>query len=103
MRMDAIDLAGRTDLDALAALLAGARLVLVNDTGVSHLAAAVETPSVVAFMVTDPARWAPLDGDLHRALVRPSVVDVLREAGELLTSGVASRPACASSPGTSTR
>jgi ADP-heptose:LPS heptosyltransferase len=68
MRMPYLDLAGRTDLGALAALLAGARLVVGNDTGISHLAAALQIPSVVVFSTSDRARWAPLDGDRHRAV-----------------------------------
>ena len=54
-----IDMSGRTTLGALAALLAGARMVLCNDSGVSHLAAALATPSVVPCCASDPARWAP--------------------------------------------
>jgi ADP-heptose:LPS heptosyltransferase len=70
MRQEAVDLAGRTDLGALAALMQGAALVVCNDTGVSHLAAALKTPSVVIFAASDPERWAPLDGRLHRAVGR---------------------------------
>jgi ADP-heptose:LPS heptosyltransferase len=60
--------AGETSIGGLAALLAAMKLLVTNDTGVSHLAAAVRTPSVVLFGPTDPARWAPLDGRRHRAL-----------------------------------
>jgi len=65
MRMPALDLCGQTDLGALAALLTQARLVVTNDTGISHVAAAVATPSVVVSCGGDPVRWAPLDNERH--------------------------------------
>jgi ADP-heptose:LPS heptosyltransferase len=73
---EALDLTGRTSLGGLAHLVSRARLVVTNDTGVSHLAAAVRTPSVVVFagsLLTgsDPARWAPLDTRLHRSCFVP--------------------------------
>lgn len=52
-------LAGRTDLVGLAALVAGARLVVCGDTGVGHLATAYRTPSVLLFGPTPPERWGP--------------------------------------------
>ena len=54
------DLAGRTTLAELAAVLAGAACVVVGNTGPAHLAAAVGTPVACLFSPVVPAdRWAP--------------------------------------------
>jgi ADP-heptose:LPS heptosyltransferase len=88
MRAPVLDLAGRTNLGALAALLRGARLLICNDTGVSHLAAAVRTPSVVVFhQLSEREGWPPLDRQRHRVVARARGVlpaDVLAQAAELL-------------------
>jgi ADP-heptose:LPS heptosyltransferase len=52
-------LAGRTDLVGLAAVVAGAGLVLCGDTGVAHLATAFGVPSVLLFGPTPPSEWGP--------------------------------------------
>lgn len=69
MEFPAINLTGKTDLGTLAALIRDAKMVLSNDTGVSHIAAAVKTPSIIIFLASDPKRWAPLDKDLHRIIL----------------------------------
>ncbi|MEV4489563.1 HAD-IIIA family hydrolase [Micromonospora coxensis] len=54
------DLGGRTDLAGLAGVIAGARCVVVGNTGPAHLAAAVGTPVVSLFAPTVPfGQWAP--------------------------------------------
>jgi ADP-heptose:LPS heptosyltransferase len=56
----AVDLGARTTLAELAAVLAGAAVVVVGNTGPAHLAAAVGTPVVSLFAPTVPASaWAP--------------------------------------------
>lgn len=47
------------NLYELACWLARARLFIGNDSGITHLAAAVGTPVVALFGPTEPARWAP--------------------------------------------
>ena len=53
------NLAGRTSLKELVALLRAARLVVSNDTGPGHIAAALGTPLVLMFSWSNPARIAP--------------------------------------------
>ncbi len=72
MRAAAVDLAGRTTLGGLGALVARARVVVANDTGISHIAAALQAPSVIVASGSDPRRWAPLDRRLHRVLWHPT-------------------------------
>jgi ADP-heptose:LPS heptosyltransferase len=69
-------LAGRTDVGALAAMVAAAARVVCGDTGIAHLATALGTPSVVLFGPTSPARWGPPpDRVAHVALWAGSVGD----------------------------
>src|SRR3954468_14643694 len=68
MRQPVLNLGGRTSLGGLAALISRARLLVCNDTGVSHIAAAMRTPSVVVCSGADPQRWAPLNHQLHHVL-----------------------------------
>jgi hypothetical protein len=61
----------RPSLEALAATLAQATVFVGNDSGVSHMAAAVGAPTVVIFGSTEPNVWQP-DGPRVRALRAPS-------------------------------
>lgn len=47
------------DLYDLACHLRGARIFVGNDSGISHLAAAVGTPVMAFFQASDPKVWAP--------------------------------------------
>jgi len=80
---------GATTLGALAVLVDGARVVLANDTGISHLAAARRTPSVIVFTASDPARWAPANRALHRVVLaarRDAVNETVAHARDLVSS-----------------
>ena len=86
MSSAATDLGGKTTLGTFGGLVEGARLVITNDSGASHVAAALRTPSVVVFTASDPRRWAPLDGALHRTVSAPVIraEHVLAEVERLL-------------------
>ena len=98
------DLVGRTAIDELCALVAGARALISNDTGIAHVATAYRTPSVVLFGPTPPARWGPrggphvtlwkgVTGDPHAAELHPGLaaitVDEVMRAFETVVDGAA--------------
>lgn len=70
MTHGAFNACGSTNLWSLGALLASARLLVSNDTGLSHMAAALGTSSVIAACGSEVERWAPLDTLRHRVLWR---------------------------------
>lgn len=95
-----VDLVGRTSVRELAAVLRRVRVLVSNDSGPMHLAAAVGTPTVALFGTTDPAagpaRWGPW-GPSHTVISRPAmtaigVEEVLRGVRRHLASAGASRP-----------
>lgn len=54
-----LDLTGATDVPTLAAVLARCDLVVANDGGVAHLAAAVGTPVTAIFGPSNDRAWGP--------------------------------------------
>jgi len=97
MRYPAVDAGGQTDLGTLALLISNARILISNDTGVSHIAAAFETPSVILFTVSDADRWRPLNHRIHRGILNALEVSVEEILGEVMplvreTSSYATQP-----------
>ena len=70
------------DLYALGCWLSTASVCvhIGNDSGISHLAAAVGAPVVAIFISTDPRIWAPRGAQVA-VLENPSVEDVVRAVG----------------------
>jgi heptosyltransferase-2 len=70
MRSRAVVLTGRTSLAETAAVLKAADLLVTNDTGPAHVAAAVGCPVVVIFGPTDPVTTRPFSA-LAEVVRRP--------------------------------
>ncbi|MFL6214909.1 MAG: lipopolysaccharide heptosyltransferase II, partial [Blastocatellia bacterium] len=104
MRANVADLTGRTTLAELKAVLACAQLIVSNDTGAAHVAAALGVPTVTIFGPTEDfatrplaalsqvvrhpvecspcmLRDCPID---HRCMTRVDVTDVSQAAHNLL-------------------
>lgn len=63
------DRSGSANIMELARLVAGARLVVCVDSGISHLATALRRPALTLFGPVPPAWWGPPPGNLqHRTL-----------------------------------
>jgi heptosyltransferase I len=58
-RAGGVNVAGKTNLRQLVALLDGASLVVANDSGPMHIAAALDKPLVTPFGPTNPVRTGP--------------------------------------------
>jgi heptosyltransferase-3 len=77
--------APQTDLDQLAGVFRRAAVVVTNDTGPMHLAAACGAPVVGLFLEETGLRWAN-PGPRFRAVLQPTVDSVLTAVRELLDS-----------------
>ncbi|MBO9684340.1 MAG: glycosyltransferase family 9 protein [Flavisolibacter sp.] len=85
---DPLVAAGKTSIGAVGVLIKNAALLISNCTGVSHMAAAFETPSIVISMDGEPERWAPLNRQLHRTIdwtKTPEFNSVYDQLKDLLT------------------
>lgn len=66
------------NLYELACWLATARLYIGNDSGITHLAAAVGTRVIALFGPTDPSIWAPR-GQNVRVIAQPTLESITVE------------------------
>lgn len=69
------------DLGLLAAVLGECALFVGHDSGISHIAAAVGTPTVAVFVSTDPSVWGPRGPRV--ALAEPTVASICSAATSL--------------------
>lgn len=60
-----INLAGRTSLGLLGCVVQQAELLVSNCTGISHIAAALETKSLILSLDGEPERWGPQNQRIH--------------------------------------
>lgn len=83
-----------TGLGAYAALLADAALMISNDTGPGHIAAAVGTPVLSVLGPTDPGQWGawgPNVTHLKRWPGWPTADEVAAAAGRLLKDSLSTK------------
>ena len=90
---DIRNLAGKTNIKEWAALMRGCALVVANDSGGMHLAAALGRPVIALYGMTDPERTGPigkhcviLQNSNHRAR------DIARDSAEAIKSLASIRP-----------
>lgn len=89
MKYEPIIAAGKTSLGAVAVLIKNAAALVSNCTGVSHIAAALKTKSIVISLDPEPYRWGPLNKSLHTTIdwnTNADLNDVRRELKALLYS-----------------
>ncbi|WP_205511287.1 glycosyltransferase family 9 protein [Longitalea arenae] len=89
MQHKAVNLAGKTNLGVVAALIKNASLLIANCTGVSHIAAGTRTPSIIISMDGEPHRWGPLNRELHHVFdwtSKKSFTEVYHQLCHLITT-----------------
>jgi ADP-heptose:LPS heptosyltransferase len=68
MKNEPINAAGKTSLGAVGVLIRNAFALISNCTGVSHIASALKTRSIVISLDGEPYRWSPLNKELHTSI-----------------------------------
>lgn len=104
MQHDCINMVGKTDVRQMMALLGACRLLITNDSGPMHVAAALDVPIVAVFGPTDHTTTSPLSTRVkivrkevecapcllrqcptdHRCMQRINAEDVITAATDLL-------------------
>lgn len=79
-----INMAGKTDLGLLGCLVQNASIVVSNCTGISHIAAALETKSIVISLDGEPERWGPLDSRIHLTYDATQHIDLKKISENML-------------------
>lgn len=90
MKQKPIIAAGKTSLGAVGVLIKNARALISNCTGVSHMASAFKTNSIVISMDGEPDRWGPLNREIHHVIDWTKTQDynkVLKETEALICNG----------------
>ena len=67
-RAQAVECAGRLDVNGLAALMERINIFISNDTGAAHVAVCKNVPGIILFGPGQPQRYAPVDTSLYRSL-----------------------------------
>lgn len=63
MKEESINIAGKTTIKQLAALIEKAALLIANDGGIVHLASALNIPVIALFGPQDPGKFGPWSGN----------------------------------------
>jgi ADP-heptose:LPS heptosyltransferase len=67
--LNIVEAVGHLTIGELGAVMRHSQLLISNDTGVSHIAAALRLPSVIIFSQhSDIRRWRPLENSTHIAI-----------------------------------